>query len=92
MLYRGGSQRLTELHEQKVQPRCLCRFYADQCCGAVTDTLGRMSLIMQQVPDRAASDAWFSTLGDSYQLGQAPAFNLARCLAANKDILSVQAA
>ncbi|CAL8462000.1 g1531 [Coccomyxa elongata] len=68
------------------------QFYADKCCGTVTNTLGRMSLIMQQVPDRAASDAWFKTLGDSYQLGQAPVFNLARCLAADKNIVSVQAA
>lgn len=70
----------------------MCRFYADKCCGTVTDTLGRMSLIMQQVPDRAASDAWFSTLGDSFQLGVAPVFNLARCLAADKNIVTVQAA
>ncbi|BDA41275.1 hypothetical protein COCOBI_02-0550 [Coccomyxa sp. Obi] len=68
------------------------QFYADRCCGTVTDTLGRMSLIMQQVPDRVASDAWFNTLGDSYQLGQAPVFNLARCLAADKNIVAVQAA
>ena len=70
----------------------MCRLYADKCCGEVTDTLSRMSVIMQQVPDRAASDAGFSTLGASYEFGRTPVFNLARCLAADKAFVSAQVA
>lgn len=69
-----------------------CRLYADKCCGQVTDTLSRMSVIMQQVPDRAASDVWFGTLGSSYEFGRTPVFNLARCLAADKNTVSTEAA
>ena len=68
------------------------RLYADKCCGTVTDTLSRMSVIMQQVPDRAASDAWFGTLGASYEFGRTPVINLARCLAADKNTVSAEAA
>lgn len=57
----------------------------------MTDALAKMSLIMQQVPDKAASNAWFATLGSSYEFGKSPVFNLARCLAADKSIVNVEA-
>ncbi|KAK9908886.1 hypothetical protein WJX75_004225 [Coccomyxa subellipsoidea] len=68
------------------------QLYVDKCCGTVTETLSRMSVIMQQVPDRAASDAWFGTLGASYKFGRTPVINLARCLAADKNTVSAEAA
>lgn len=71
----------------------LRRFYADRCCASVTDALAKMSLIMQQLPgqDQAVSNAWFGTLGSSYEFGRSPVFNLARCLAADTSVVNVQA-
>ena len=68
---------------------CLCRFYAAQCCGPVTSTVGKMSLIMQQVPSDAVANAWFNELGNTYMGGAHPSFDLARCLAQDGDAVDL---
>ena len=68
---------------------CLCRFYASNCCGPVTAMVGDMSLIMQQVPSDAVSNAWFNQLGGISQYGMQPTFDLARCLAQDQNAVNV---
>ncbi|CAL5222729.1 g5136 [Coccomyxa viridis] len=65
------------------------KFYAAQCCGPVTSTVGKMSLIMQQVPSDAVANAWFNELGNTYMGGAHPSFDLARCLAQDGDAVDL---
>ena len=68
---------------------CQCRFYAAECCGPVQPTVGDMSLIMQQVPSDTVANAWFHALGSTSLLGSQSSFDLARCLAQNQQVVSL---
>lgn len=68
---------------------CLRRFYASNCCGPVTPMVGDMSLIMQQVPSDAVSNAWFNQLGRISQYRTQPTFDLARCLAQDQNAVNL---
>ena len=67
----------------------MCRFYASECCGPVTSTVGDMSLIMQQVPSDTVANAWFNELGSTYLYGSQPSFDLARCLAQDQNVVNL---
>ena len=68
---------------------CLRRFYSSNCCGRVTPMVGDMSLIMQQVPSDAVSNAWFNQLGRISQYRTQPTFDLARCLAQDQNAVNL---